>query len=345
MGQKNGDEMVPPPRRAAILGCGRMARVVARILGGGGAEVRIYGRNGVAAKELASELGGVIAAATMKEAIDGAEVVFFAVPATAIAEVAERYGDLALPDHVVLHASRGVGEGFSLPHRMIRARTCVRKIGVLGGPLHAIEVGSGRPLAAVLASRFSETIQAVQVMTRGMPVIIHGSRDVIGVEVAGALSNVAAIAAGMSEALDLGDTARGVLLTHGLLEAKRLGVALGADPATFAGLAGVGDLIPRKVSSTDRHRLLGSRIAGGASLATALAELGKDIEGVLTAAEATKLAARLGLQIPLAAGVDEVLAGRGKAREMLEGVLRQDLDLDLDPKLMARAERAGAREG
>src|SRR5690606_35793634 len=100
-----------------------------------------------------------------------------------------------------------------------REETCVRKIGVLGGPLYAPELQSNRPVAAVLASRFDETYEVVRHITANTPVRVHRSRDVVGVEVAGALSNVSALAVGMVEALELGDMARGVVLTQGLIEA------------------------------------------------------------------------------------------------------------------------------
>ncbi|MCK6546607.1 NAD(P)-binding domain-containing protein [Myxococcota bacterium] len=326
---KNGSGKVRP--RAAILGAGRMARAVAKILGASGAEVRLWARKPSEADALAHELGALATCATPAEALDGAGVVFLAVPGPAMLDVAELYGPHARGDHVVLHASRGVGPGFALPHQMIRAKTCVRKIGVLGGPLHARELATGRPFAAVIASRFGEVISLVQALTRGTPVMVHGSRDVVGVEVAGALSNVGALAAGMAEALDLGDTARGVLLTHGLAESKTLGVALGADPVTFSGLAGVGDLIPRKVSSTDRHRVVGAAVATGTPLATALAQAGGHVEGVDTAREAVLLAAKLGLELPLVSAVHDILEGRVPPKETLERVLRRDLDLDFVP--------------
>lgn len=326
---KNGSGSVRP--RAAILGAGRMARAVAKVLSGAGADVWLWSRSPGETDALKAELGRISVAASPAEALDGASVVFLAVPGPAMLDVAEVYGPHARGDHVVLHASRGVGPGFLLPHQMIRAKTCVRKIGVLGGPLHARELETGRPFAAVIASRFGEVITLVQAMTRGTPVMVHGSKDVVGVEVAGALSNVGALAAGMADALDLGETARGVLLTHGLAEARALGVALGAEPVTFTGLAGVGDLIPRKVSSTDRHRVVGAAVATGTALADALVRAAGHVEGVDTAREAARLAVKLGVELPLVTAVHDILEGRVPPKETLERVLRRDLDLDFVP--------------
>jgi glycerol-3-phosphate dehydrogenase (NAD(P)+) len=305
-----------------------MARAVARILAYAKMDVRVWARRRDAIDALMKDVSGLTLTREIAEAVEGASVIFFAVPASALPSVAAKYGDSAKPDHVVIHAVRGVGNGFKLPHQVLRETTCVRKIGVLGGPLQAVELTSGRPLAAVLASKFSETVRAIQALTKNTPVIVHGSKDVVGVEVAGALSNVAAIAGGMSDKLELGETARGLLLTRGLVEARLLGVALGADSATFAGLAGVGDLIPRKVTSTDRHRQLGTRLAEGVRLEAALAVISGEVEGVLTAREAIALATRLSIDLPLVRAVESVLDGKATARDALESVLRLDLDLE-----------------
>jgi len=131
-----------------------MARAVARILSLGKLDVRIWARRAEAIEEVMREVPSLVAAKSAAEAADGASVIFFAVPASALPFVAAAYGDAARGDHVVIHAVRGVGPGFQLPHQMIRERTCVRKIGVLGGPLLAPDLESGRPLAVVLASPF-----------------------------------------------------------------------------------------------------------------------------------------------------------------------------------------------
>ncbi|MEK7703431.1 MAG: NAD(P)H-dependent glycerol-3-phosphate dehydrogenase, partial [Myxococcota bacterium] len=156
---------------------------------------------------------------------------------------------------------------------------------------------------------------------------LYPSGAVLGVEVAGAMSNVAAIAAGMADGLDLGETARGLLLMRGLHEATLLGCALGADPATFAGLAGVGDLVPRRVSSTFRHRDLGTKVARGIPLAEALVTAQGHVEGVTTAREAQERAHVLGLRLPLVNAVSQVLLGDAEPKQQLEAVLAESFDL------------------
>lgn len=310
----------------AILGGGRLARAIGAILGETGADLRLWARRKAARTSLQKALP-LSVVGSVAEACAGAQIVVFAVPASALREVAEAYGEVATGDQMVLHATRGVDAGFVLPHRVLRQETCVRKVGVLGGPLHFKELGAGRPIAAVLATRFDDTFVAAQRLLGGGPVHLHRSRDVLGVEVAGVVSNISALAVGLCDGVGLGDTARGVLLTRGLIEATRLGVALGAERATFSGLAGVGDLIPRKVASTERHHKVGSAIAHGASLEEALAGVRGEVEGVAAAEEAAKLAERLGLDLPLIQAVDMLLHGEADPKPTLEEILQLDLTL------------------
>jgi len=318
---------------AAILGGGMLGRAVAGIMEKS-VDARLWARRPEVREELAPTLPQTTLVDSLADATRGAAVVFFAVPASAVREVAALYGDVATGDQIVVHAVRGIcpGEGFGLVHSVIREETCVRKIGVLGGPLYAPELFSGRhgearPLAAVLASRYDEPFELIRAVTASTAVRVQPSRDVIGTEIAGAISNVSALAVGMAEALDLGETARGVLLTAGLGEAARLGLALGAQAKTFAGLAGIGDLIPRKVASTARHHKVGAALAKGASLDEALEGLRGEVEGINSASAVLLEAARRDVELPLVSAVDAVCHGRQTADAAIESVLARDLDL------------------
>lgn len=321
--------------KMAVIGGGPMGRAIGRILARPEARVSVWARRPELRERLRGELPGVQVPAELAAALDGAQVVMFAVPANELEAAAKDYGDYATGDQVVLSATRGVGPGFALPHELIRKQTCIRKIGVLGGPLHARELSLGRQINLVLASRFPEVIEEVRALIAGAPVALSPSKDVLGVEVAGAIANVASLAAGMAEGLELGDTARGVLLTHGLADAKRLGVALGAEEVTFAGLAGVGELIPRNVTSMDRHLEVGRRLAKGETLTGAMAAVEGHVEGVATAKEAVQKANLLRLKLPLVAAVAAVLEGQARPKESLEAVLH--LGLELEGRSRARA--------
>lgn len=314
--------------KITLVGGGRLSRAIAKILEPRPVEVHIYARSPEDRTSLQKEFSQVTINDNFEAAVHQASVVFLAVPADQLLEVSERYGDWATGDQIVMTAVRGVGPRFELPHEMIRAKTCVRKIGILGGPIYATELETNRQINAVLASRFPECIETIRHITAGTTIAIHASRDIVGVSIAGAISNVSSIAAGMSDALDFGDTARGVLMAHGLVDAKKLGVALGGLESTFGGLTGVGELIPRNVHTMDRHVEVGKKLAQGHTVEAALAEVGGHVEGVTTAREAVAKAQTLDLKLPLVEAVARVITEDISAQEALEAVLHLRLDLD-----------------
>ncbi|RMG11430.1 MAG: hypothetical protein D6729_18030 [Deltaproteobacteria bacterium] len=314
-------------KEIAVLGGGRFAQAILRLLSARGLPLSTWVRRDAARRELRRTFPKVSFPETVADACASADIVIFAVPAGALREVASQLGDVARGDQIAVHACRGVDEGFVLPHEVVKSETCIKQIVALGGPLHIRELAEGRPIVAVAASPFDDAVEVIRQTTQGTPVRVHGTRDLIGVEVAGAIANVAILAAGLSDALELGDTARGILLTRGLIEAIRVGVALGADDATFRGLAGVGELIPRRVGSTERHQAVAAALARGEELEAALAQVDGSVEGVDTAAEAVLLAERLDLDLPLIQAVDMILHGESDPRATLEEVLQLDLDL------------------
>jgi glycerol-3-phosphate dehydrogenase (NAD(P)+) len=312
--------MSPAPRtRVAIIGGGKLASAAAAMLGRNAA-LTAWARSAEARGRLQRE--GVAVVDAPRDAVRDADVVFVAVPAPAFADVIDVFADVTRGDQVLLHGTRGVAPGFALPHAVVRARSCIKKTAAIGGPLYLDDAAAGRPLSAAVASRFDEVFAAVRALTAGTPLRIHATRDVIGVEVAGALSNVGHLAAGLAEGAGLGETDQGLLAVRALVEAGLIGAELGADPATFHGLAGLGDLIPRRITSSRRHREVGAAVAGG------LAHAGIDaLEGAVTAAEAAMLAGRHGLALPLVVAVDAILHRGAPARATLDRVLSSELGL------------------
>jgi len=202
------------------------------------------------------------------------------------------------------------------------------KVAVLSGPNLAHEIARGLPAAAVVAC--PDEVQAArwQQAISGSAFRAYRSTDVVGVEVAGALKNVIAIAAGAAAGLDLGTNTDATILTRGLAEMTRLGVALGADPLTFQGLAGVGDLAATCFSPLSRNRRLGELIAKGQFPADALADIGEVVEGVATAPAAVELARANGVELPIAAQVAAALQGQttvmGAMAELLGRTLKPE---------------------
>ncbi len=194
-------------------------------------------------------------------------------------------------------------------------------IAILSGPSHAEEVIKGMPTTVVAASTDAATATAVQNAFHTEYFRVYTSDDVIGVELGGALKNVIAIAAGITDGLSLGDNAKAALMTRGLHEISRLGVALGAQPLTFAGLAGMGDLIVTCTSRHSRNRLLGEKLGKGYTLEESLKEMVMVAEGAKSAKSALALAKKAKVDVPIIEEVNRVLFEGKKAKDALKSLL------------------------
>jgi glycerol-3-phosphate dehydrogenase (NAD(P)+) len=196
--------------------------------------------------------------------------------------------------------------------------------GALSGPSFAEEVASGQPTAVALAANDHEfAIQAARQL-HGRRLRVYANDDLVGVEVGGAVKNVLAIATGVCDGLGLGLNSRAALMTRGLAEIARLGVALGAHRDTFMGLAGMGDLILTCTGDLSRNRRVGLGLAQGKPLSQILDELGHVAEGVPTSREVDRLASDLGIDMPISAAVAALLDGRLSAPEALERLMARD---------------------
>ena len=231
--------------------------------------------------------------------------------ATPMAALRERLQ--ALPDErSVLWLCKGFESGSGLlGHEVARAVRPAAPCGVLSGPSFAIEVARGQPSALVAASDSAELTAAAVEAFHGEALRIYTSSDVVGVEVGGAVKNVLAIATGIVDGMPAaGLNARAALITRGLAEMTRLGLALGARAETFMGLSGLGDLVLTATGELSRNRRVGLRLAAGQALPAILAELGHVAEGVYSAATVLQRARQLGVEMPITESVVEVLAGR-----------------------------------
>jgi glycerol-3-phosphate dehydrogenase (NAD(P)+) len=195
---------------------------------------------------------------------------------------------------------------------------------VLSGPSFALEVARGQPTALVVASAAAALAARVVQALHGEALRVYSSADIVGVEVGGAVKNVLAIAVGALDGLRLGQNARAALVTRGLAEMTRLGVALGAQPATFMGLSGLGDLVLTATGDLSRNRRVGMLLAEGHTLPQALAQLGHVAEGVPSAPMVLARAARLGVEMPITACVVALLEGRITVPEAVARLMARD---------------------
>jgi glycerol-3-phosphate dehydrogenase (NAD(P)+) len=233
----------------------------------------------------------------------------------------------ALPDDApgVLWLCKGFQEGTGwLGHEIARAVCPGLRVGVLSGPSFAIEVARGRPTALVAASTDALLAEQAVEAFHSDSLRVYTSNDPIGVEVGGAVKNVMAIATGIADGMQLGLNARAALITRGLAEMTRLGVALGARPETFMGLSGLGDLVLTTTGDLSRNRRVGLQLAQGTPLAQILGELGHVAEGALSASTVLRRAHSRGVEMPITEAVVEVLEARITPAQALETLMGRE---------------------
>jgi glycerol-3-phosphate dehydrogenase (NAD(P)+) len=211
-------------------------------------------------------------------------------------------------DEMVLHATKGIEPGsMKRISEVLAEELPCRRIGVVSGPNLAREIAAGEPAATIIASVFQEVCEAGQALLGSDRFRTYRATDVIGVEWAGSLKNILAIASGALDALSLGWNARAMLITRGLAEMVRFGVAMGAQESTFLGLAGIGDLMATCSSSLSRNYQVGFRLAKGDGLNQVLGELGSTAEGVMTTQSVWEYAHHHRISMPITEGVFHLL--------------------------------------
>jgi glycerol-3-phosphate dehydrogenase (NAD(P)+) len=241
-------------------------------------------------------------------AVRGAELLVCAIPTVYLRATLDRFRGLVPPTAKVLSLTKGLENAtFRRPTEILHEQLGVTHLAVLSGPSHAEEVSRGLPTSLVAASRDRELAHWVQDHFNTPTFRVYTSPDLIGVELGGALKNVIGLAAGIGDGLGLGDNSKAALLTRGLVEMTRFGVALGAEVLTFSGLAGLGDLLTTCVSRHGRNRHVGERLGRGEKLRDILAGMSMVAEGVATTKSVFERARELDIDMPITGEVYRVL--------------------------------------
>lgn len=249
-------------------------------------------------------------------------VVVLATPSFAVRTTARQLKELVSKDTVLVTVSKGIERDTSLVLSQVIEQEVKCPVVVLSGPSHAEEVGRKVPTAVVAASATAEAAELVQDLFMNGRFRIYTSSDVLGVEIGAALKNVIALCAGCCDGMGCGDNTKAALMTRGLTEIARLGVAMGCRQETFAGLAGVGDLIVTCTSMHSRNRRAGILIGQGATAQEAMAQLGGAVvEGYYAAASAKELADKAGVEMPITTGAYAVLYEGKDPRSVLEELM------------------------
>ncbi|MDA1081338.1 MAG: NAD(P)-dependent glycerol-3-phosphate dehydrogenase [Gemmatimonadetes bacterium] len=324
--------------KCAVIGAGAWGTALANVLTENGHDTAIWALELDVAESISAThenrrflpgvalLPGLRAATDKAEVLDGAELVVLASPSHVLREVLKDCAGVTRADAAVVVATKGIERGtLALMTEVAEQELPGRPVVALSGPSFAAEVAARQPTAIVVASTDARAASHAQELFSSQSFRVYTHDDVIGVELGGALKNVIAVATGISDGLELGFNARAALITRGLAEMTRLGTRLGARAVTFAGLAGVGDLVLTCTGALSRNRAVGLEIGRGQTLADVLAGRQTVAEGVTTTESAFALAARESVEMPIVAAVHRVLFERQPARWALVELMTRDL--------------------
>ncbi|MEO8699529.1 MAG: NAD(P)H-dependent glycerol-3-phosphate dehydrogenase [Kofleriaceae bacterium] len=299
----------------AVIGAGSYGTCLAMCFGNAGHRVSLYCRNSDQAKELETtrynatylpqyKLPDTVRVdCDLESVVRGKQFIVGVTPSHGVRDLFGKIAHVMDPDAIVINASKGLEDGtlktIDAVYRDILPERIARRATYLSGPTFASEIAAGLPAAIVLAGHDPETTEIAQQTLGTIHFRIYSTEDVLGVLIGGALKNVIAIGAGMSDGLGFGSNARVALITRGLAEMTRIGVALGASPLTFAGLSGVGDLVLTCSGDASRNRRVGLALGQGKKMPEILAEMRQVAEGVKTTRVAKELTHKIGVDAPI----------------------------------------------
>jgi glycerol-3-phosphate dehydrogenase (NAD(P)+) len=332
-----------PQDSIAVLGAGSWGTALAIQFARGGRAVRLWGRDRERLAAMARSRcnqrylpsatfpDALAVEADLPVALGGARDVLIVVPSPAFRTMLAGLAPHLKPEMHVAWATKGFEqETGRLPHQVAReVLGAERRVAVLSGPTFAREVGAGLPTAMTVASPDAAYAEALAAELSSANFRAYTSTDIMGVEIGGAVKNALAVGAGLSDGLGFGANTRVALITRGLKEMTRLGVALGAQAQTFMGLAGLGDLVLTCTDDQSRNRRFGLLLAAGATPEAALAQIGQSVEGFAAARAIRAVAARSGVEMPLCDVVYRVLYERMPAKDAVRELMSRPLKAEV----------------
>jgi glycerol-3-phosphate dehydrogenase (NAD(P)+) len=317
-----------------VLGGGAWGTTIAHLLGMRGTQALLWMRDAATCAEVneqrtnrryvgeAQIARGVTATNELERVAAECDLIFCAVPMKGLREVAYKLGNVITGDRILISCAKGIETGtHRRPTEILKEETCVKKVGVLSGPNLAREILEGQPCATVVASRYHEVTERGTAAIMGPGFRVYASSDVVGVELAGALKNIVALAAGTCAGMGFGSNSLSALITRGLSEISRYVERCGGDARTMAGLAGVGDLIATCSSDLSRNHQVGRRLAAGESLGEIRASMVHVAEGVNTTRSVIEHSREIGCEMPIAEGVHAVLFEGAQPTDILRALM------------------------
>lgn len=332
--------MVSKSKTITILGAGSWGSALSLVLADNGHNVRLW----TLRKDHADEINAtrknakylpdvllpenITAFHDLSEALSGAEDVVMAVPSKAVREVTRKLIQTLDKAVTIIHVCKGIEpETLKRISEIIEEEMpprLLKNIVVLSGPSHAEEVAVRQPTTVTVSSKSMEAAKEVQDLFMNEHFRVYTNPDLVGVEIGGALKNIIALAAGVSDGLGFGDNAKAALITRGLAEIARLGTMMGANPLTFSGLTGIGDLIVTCTSSLSRNWRTGNLLGKGKKLEDILSEMGQVVEGVRTTKAAYQLSQKYNVSMPLTTSLYRVLFENKNPREEVSNLMNRD---------------------
>ncbi len=330
-------------KQVAVLGGGSFGTAIANILAVNGHQTTLWLRNRERADEINTEhrnsaylpdIGlspNLLAETDLASAVAACTVVFVAVPSASCREVARTLKGALPADALVVSTTKGIDpDGFKLMSEVLTEELPQAKVAVLSGPNLAKEIAAGHMTGTVIASPDPMVQETVQELLKSASFRVYSNPDIYGVELAGALKNIYAIIAGLAAAMDLGLNTIGMLLTRSLAEMSRFAVRLGANPMTFLGLSGVGDLIVTCMSPLSRNYQLGWQLGQGKKLQDVLDDMGQVAEGLNTLKLVKQEADRRSVYMPLVSGLYAILVEDADLHEVVSGLMEGEQNSDVE---------------
>jgi len=328
-------------RRITIIGAGSFGTALSVVLARAGNKVQLWAREADIAYSINKQHrnpsyisdvtlpDSVVCYTDLEECLDDPDMVVFATPSHVMREVATNLKPYFNGDEIVVSVAKGIENDTFQTMSQVLSEVLKRKIiddhiGVISGPSHAEEVSKFKPTTVVASSYSKRTTKIIQDTFLTPMFRVYLNYDIIGVEIGGAVKNIMAIAAGILDGSQSGDNAKAALMTRGLHEMKRLGMQLGASQDTFAGLAGMGDLIVTCTSEHSRNRFVGFNIGQGKSLDEIVSKMNMVAEGVKTTRSVLEWSKKLGVEMPITAAVYRVLFEGEDPKDMLYDLMTRN---------------------
>jgi glycerol-3-phosphate dehydrogenase (NAD(P)+) len=330
--------------KVAVLGGGSFGTVLANLAASNGFNVSLWVRDSDQALRINSEGANtsyhpelklsenIVASDNLNEVLDNAEIIFIATPSIIFEKIVDRISEFIDPDSYIISCTKGILDD---PYRSLSEIISIKlanKIGVLSGPNLAKEIAENKLAGTVIASPDEDLLVTVKSVLSSKHFKIYSSKDMHGVELAGALKNIYAIVCGMAESLEVGENAIGLILTRSMAEMSRFAVAKGANPITFLGLSGMGDLVATCMSNLSRNYQLGFNIGTGMTLLEAKNKVGQVAEGVRTLEIVRNESSRLNIKMPLVESMYNIIYKEASPESIIDDLLNNPHEVDVEFK-------------